>query len=278
MRLTCPNCGAQYEVPDDVIPDAGRDVQCSNCGDTWFQQHPDHPHVEAAAPADPEAGLSDTGWDAEAEEDEDLGADAGDGAARSPDTPPPARRELDPAVADVLRQEAAQEARARAAEGGGLESQPDLGLEDAHSDTLRRSREARERMARLRGLSTETPEPAAEIDSGARRTLLPDIEEINSSLRADADDTEPVDPSSDFPEATQDSGGGFRRGFRLAVVVALVLLLIYVYAPRIAALLPATGAVLADYVGFVDGLRAGLGDLVAQVMRMAGTGAGGGGN
>ena len=38
MRLTCPNCGAQYEVPDDVIPDEGRDVQCSNCGDTWFQQ------------------------------------------------------------------------------------------------------------------------------------------------------------------------------------------------------------------------------------------------
>ena len=42
MRLTCPNCGAQYEVPDEVIPDDGRDVQCSNCGDTWFQAHPDN--------------------------------------------------------------------------------------------------------------------------------------------------------------------------------------------------------------------------------------------
>ncbi|SFK83778.1 zinc-ribbon domain-containing protein [Shimia haliotis] len=41
MRLICPNCGAQYEVPDDVIPAEGRDVQCSNCGDTWFQAHPD---------------------------------------------------------------------------------------------------------------------------------------------------------------------------------------------------------------------------------------------
>ncbi|MEE2809970.1 MAG: zinc-ribbon domain-containing protein [Pseudomonadota bacterium] len=37
MRLICPNCGAQYEVPEDVIPENGRDVQCSNCGDTWFQ-------------------------------------------------------------------------------------------------------------------------------------------------------------------------------------------------------------------------------------------------
>ena len=41
MRLTCPNCGAEYEVPDEVIPTSGRDVQCSNCGDTWYQYHPD---------------------------------------------------------------------------------------------------------------------------------------------------------------------------------------------------------------------------------------------
>ncbi|MGB5871974.1 MAG: zinc-ribbon domain-containing protein, partial [Albidovulum sp.] len=37
MRLICPNCDAQYEVEDAVIPDEGRDVQCSNCGTTWFQ-------------------------------------------------------------------------------------------------------------------------------------------------------------------------------------------------------------------------------------------------
>ncbi|MEP5090684.1 MAG: zinc-ribbon domain-containing protein, partial [Paracoccaceae bacterium] len=41
MRLICPNCDAQYEVPSEVIPEDGRDVQCSNCGDTWFQAHPD---------------------------------------------------------------------------------------------------------------------------------------------------------------------------------------------------------------------------------------------
>ncbi|MGJ5621471.1 zinc-ribbon domain-containing protein, partial [Sulfitobacter sp. MF3-043] len=37
MRLICPNCDAQYEV----MPTDGRDVQCSNCGQTWFQHHPD---------------------------------------------------------------------------------------------------------------------------------------------------------------------------------------------------------------------------------------------
>ncbi|KPA21587.1 hypothetical protein shim_22940 [Shimia sp. SK013] len=50
MRLTCPNCGAQYEVPDDVIPAEGRDVQCSNCGDTWFQAHQDALLPEDDAP------------------------------------------------------------------------------------------------------------------------------------------------------------------------------------------------------------------------------------
>lgn len=38
MRLTCPNCGAQYEVADDAIPENGRDVQCSNCGHVWLEK------------------------------------------------------------------------------------------------------------------------------------------------------------------------------------------------------------------------------------------------
>ena len=37
MRLTCPNCDAQYEIEASLIPPTGRDVQCSNCGKTWFQ-------------------------------------------------------------------------------------------------------------------------------------------------------------------------------------------------------------------------------------------------
>ncbi len=64
MRLTCPNCGAQYEVPDEVIPEIGRDVQCSNCGDTWFQNHPDHT-------PEPEE-VEEAGWDAPPEAEEDT--------------------------------------------------------------------------------------------------------------------------------------------------------------------------------------------------------------
>jgi predicted Zn finger-like uncharacterized protein len=37
IRVVCPNCEANYEIPDDAIPDFGRDVQCANCGHTWHQ-------------------------------------------------------------------------------------------------------------------------------------------------------------------------------------------------------------------------------------------------
>ena len=36
MLIKCPNCNAQYEVPNDIIHTAGRDVQCSSCSKTWF--------------------------------------------------------------------------------------------------------------------------------------------------------------------------------------------------------------------------------------------------
>ena len=36
MRLLCPKCDAEYEIPNDVIPAEGRNVQCSGCQETWF--------------------------------------------------------------------------------------------------------------------------------------------------------------------------------------------------------------------------------------------------
>ncbi|WP_128253233.1 zinc-ribbon domain-containing protein [Falsirhodobacter deserti] len=42
MRISCAECGAQYEVEATAIPDEGREVQCSACGHKWLQ----HAHVE----------------------------------------------------------------------------------------------------------------------------------------------------------------------------------------------------------------------------------------
>jgi predicted Zn finger-like uncharacterized protein len=36
MRLTCPNCGAEYDVEDAMVPAAGRHVQCTACHTRWF--------------------------------------------------------------------------------------------------------------------------------------------------------------------------------------------------------------------------------------------------
>ena len=48
MRLVCPNCEAKYEVPEDAIPETGRDVQCANCGHAWFQMRPRAAGAETA--------------------------------------------------------------------------------------------------------------------------------------------------------------------------------------------------------------------------------------
>jgi predicted Zn finger-like uncharacterized protein len=36
MRLICPNCGADYDIPEGMIPADGRHVQCSSCHTRWF--------------------------------------------------------------------------------------------------------------------------------------------------------------------------------------------------------------------------------------------------
>lgn len=231
MRLTCPNCEAQYEVDDSVIPPEGRDVQCSNCGHTWFQQ------------AD---GAEDAAfWEPEAEPD-----GPGPETAEPPETTPEARRRpLDETVLSVLREEAEFEQRAREAEA--LEDQPDLGLDapPAPQDTSHE-----ERMARLRGLETGTAEDlGTRREATARRDLLPDIEEINSTL----DPMHyPLADMDDFASAAdRDRGNGFRRGFALVLILAGIALSLYAYAAQIAAAVPALEPALGLYAGTIDNWR-----------------------
>ncbi len=273
MRLICPNCGAQYEVPDEVIPESGRDVQCSNCGDTWFQPHPDQQMAgteQAGADYSDEEG---TGWAAPPEpepegepEYEDEPADA--------ESEEPARRDLDPEIASVLREEAAREEQARAAEArGGLETQPDLGLGQPEDEADRRSRQARARMARLRG--TDTPEEAPESEEDdlipSRRGLLPDIEETDTSMAGGADRQNANGSARDGSEATPTpaNAGGFRRGMRLAIVLALLGTAIYIFSPQLADAVPALADPLASYVQQIDTWRLALhgtvGGLIAQI-------------
>ncbi|QYK43423.1 MAG: zinc-ribbon domain-containing protein [Paracoccaceae bacterium] len=252
MRLVCPNCDAQYEVDDHAIPDAGRDVQCSNCGHAWFQLPPDlapdddeeSEHEALAAVPDPEpVGIAASPAHPAEEPMVTVAAAAAPAAALPP------RRSIDEALLSVLREEAEREVAARKAEAArGVETQPDLGLTGAAPT---------ERPAP----PTPGTEPSeAEADRpitqrpGNRRDLLPDIEEINSTLRAGSEtrgDEAAVAPVAEAEVARN----GFRSGFVAMLVIAAILLALYVMAPRIARHLPGAAPAMQTYVEGVNGLR-----------------------
>jgi len=417
MRLICPNCGAQYEVDESVIPETGRDVQCSACGHTWFQ--PSRTMIEAAEEAEREAAESPDAWEVEeaAPEADALEAEfaapepefeaepeatqaaepvfepepdepapeepeaepaaepvlepavelnaASDFAAEletdfEPDfevpsaepepeaepeatsppaeaqiaeaaeaqlppipesaeedgefsqaiaammsetvppaappqtvpetepttadglTPAPAagavpRRSLDDNLLAILREEAEREAAARRAEGSTLETQEEMNLEpDSAATAANRAAaklattapgqrpSAREPKLDFSDLNspdtdaeilldlTEGDEETAAAEYGpSRRQMLPDIEEINSTLRASADRGSDA-AAFDTPQARAQQRSGFRFGFTSVMAVALIGVVLYALAPRIADAVPMLAPALDAYIGLVN--------------------------
>lgn len=296
MRLTCPNCGAEYEVPDEVIPTAGRDVQCSNCGDTWYQYHHDHMPDGAGELDAPENDADLTGPDAgdsgddvapdpdddydetyngdfdEDYEDEDEPADV-------PERPALRRRALDPEVQSILREEAQFEERARGYET--LESQPDLGL--GEPEPPRREEKAEGRLSRLREQTRDDPHPepqdqaemaaaAAAAGAASRRNLLPDIEEINSTLRRKGETMRGGGRSG--RSVVTNKRNGTRRGFVTVVVILALGAALYLQAPNIGNAVPQLKGAMTAYVDTVDRGRAWLdrqaASLAAKLDEMSG--------
>ncbi|XDA97801.1 zinc-ribbon domain-containing protein [Sulfitobacter sp. LCG007] len=280
MRLICPNCDAQYEVPEAVMPPEGRDVQCSNCGQTWFQEHPDYPEFDEdeedraeEAEAEAAAALSRREPDrAQAKPAADRAEDPGHGASA------PVRRSLDPAVADILREEADYEYRARgSAKGEPLESQAELGIDDAGpgasvpaAEQDLRVRNARERMTRLNKPPSGAAERTAPLrdedhELQSRRDLLPDIEEINSTLRSSSERIASGDPT-EIAAVTAREKKSSLRGFTLTILLVAILALVYMFAKPIAEALPQADPWLSAYVGMVDSCRIWLDRQVAEVL------------
>lgn len=273
MRLTCPNCDAQYEVDDRAIPDTGRDVQCSNCGHAWFQLPP---HVEepledeaetfddAPEPVAPAAASSPSARRPSVSSPsapfppvDPPAAPQAVAAAPEPDPAPPVpqeprRRPLDETVQAVLREEAERERRAREAERGAIETQPDLGLQPP--------RPVPPRSAPLPPVppavdeddddGAEDPQPRA-----TRRDLLPDIEQINSTLRATGGPKVALPPEADDEPAPVAPRRGFRRGFTLALLLVILVLAVYTSAPMLAQKVPALSPALHALVWAIDGYR-----------------------
>ncbi len=304
MRLTCPNCDAQYEIEDRLIPENGRDVQCSSCGNTWFQPgaaaldeetgifgapgpttSPEAPEFTETADAADASETSDApivedvphdiqdDISGDRSQDDAQGADlsdaadteadtAADFAADTPEFEPPNKPnpDIDQALMDVLREEAERESRARAAETGEpFETQTDLGLDGPDRDPVQ------ERTARLRGIA---PEDTSDGSANSRGDLLPDIEEINSTLRATS---ERKTTKGDDAAADQSGKSGFRFGFGLILMLLVILIGVYVLAPQLKSWVPALADGLDGYVAIVDRLRIWLNELMELVIDMIGS-------
>jgi len=293
MRLICPNCDAQYEVDDSVIPEGGRDVQCSNCGYTWFQaaagdapqadaagEHPPHTPPEQHAP---EAGpASDVVPDADAPAPRDAAPDTAAEPAAEPapqhdhadsetsePTPGHAQRQaLDDSVLEVLREEATRETEARRTEAGNgsaRQNPPRPAPAGAASGLSAR-------MARLRGVPQNAADNTGHGTTPARRDLLPNIEEINSTLRATSErrSGKPSEPSQAADEAPiPGKRSGFSRGFAIIIIVGVLAASVYMLAPTIAKKVPASTPYLVSYVTTVNDLRAWLNGSITALLEKA---------
>lgn len=263
MRLICPNCDAEYEIEAALIPDTGRDVQCSNCGHGWFQPSPDA-EAEAAdedelfGPAPVAAAPVQSAQDDE-DEDEDEDDDP------EPALMPAAPRSLDASVLDVLRSEAELETRVRTSEQGKLEHQGEMGLDGnaPGADSLAA------RISRLKDDSdAEVMAVASVIEHhGAKANALPEIDAINSTLRAKNEKRSGeaaviVQTLEELPRAP----GGFNRGFSLAITLIVLAVGLYLAAPALSARVPALAGALQTYVTVVDALRTALDGAMRRII------------
>lgn len=306
MRLICPNCSAQYEIDVTLVPDEGRDVQCSNCGHTWFELPP--PPEEFAAPseeaseqveatedgssqdAEPESGdTEDTTTESDAQDDTDddagtspshaalaMAAAAEDGAEEDEifdETPasaslPQQRRPADAAALDILKEEAERElSQRRAAPSEPMETQTDMGLDEIRKRKTP-SRALRARMAHLnedgdassdqddewpmserQKLASQAEVISQPDQDGPRRDLLPDIDEINSTLKSTRQ------RSDAGPDADTQGKSGFRTGFLGMTILAIVLIIAYAQAPAIARAVPGSESALIPYVDGANSVR-----------------------
>lgn len=262
MRLICPNCDAEYEVDDAAVPDAGRDVQCSNCGHAWFQVSAAEQAAALALPSD--EPLHDPAQVADMAAAQDP---VDEPFSVPPTADPPQARSVDDSVLAILKEEADRELTARREEQAApLETQPELGLDTGIAAAV---------MRQMAADDAATAERAKQL---TRREMLPDIEEINSTLRPsaavqhddlDADDQRPML----LPTARARSG--FRSGFVLMLVLAAVLVMLYLMAPRLAQQIPGAKGALDAYVAGVDQARIGLDSVtksaIAALQRLAGS-------
>jgi predicted Zn finger-like uncharacterized protein len=230
MLVTCPECGARYEIEGSLIPREGRRVQCSACENVWLET-PHEPDPGGATPAsagngsaegadEPAAHYVHPHRKRAAEPDADI--------EEAPLAHPPLAEE----VKSILREEAERDTRLRR-ERGMVEIQPELALAPGAAGHMRRPH--------------------------AHPSTLPDPDEINATLRTASRRTRASVADSQRPARS-----GFLAGLFVGLCLVGLAALVYATAPRIAGAVPAAQPALTAYVGFVDDLRVALDRAVSR--------------
>lgn len=121
----------------------------------------------------------------------------------------------------------------------------------------------------------ETPDTVPETAAvaaaaGSRRELLPDIEEINQTLRASSERRSMETPQgrAAIEEEEEAQRSGFSSGFRLILGLAILAVALYMLAPRLAEMMPGLAPALDAYVDRIDMLRLWLDGQVTALLQM----------
>lgn len=256
MLLVCPNCGAQYEVPEDHIPKKyGRDVQCSACNHTWFQTHPAQDLQPAPQAEVEDHGSSDEpsqGFDPSQASEPEVSLEA-PSAGTGPQMPPlRQRRSLHPSVAGVLREEAKREVEERGSNAPQVPESP------ARSGSSDQAREADMDMQALEALYQNSEKTA----KSTRGALLPDIDEINSTLS-----TSGTEWPSDTDASKEIAQKGQRRlGFLLGIAIIVAAAALYYFADRLGDRIPSLQQPLELYQQWINNMRIVLDQWIRQAI------------
>lgn len=257
MRLICPGCQAHYEIDPTLLPQEGREVQCSACNFIWFQPHPEAPPPEAdIAEAAPEIAPTAIAPTPAAPEGQHARPEQAPHSSPAPDNPAAQPAETAPRTVsgpalEILREEAAFEARLRAAEARAPQDDMAQSLAPSWPSTAPQPQPQHDNQP-----------PAADAANRPNPANFPDIDDISATL-------EPIDTSRagrtdfDLPATAAAKWRSFLRGFAVPVGLAALAAAPYLLAPELSAALPAAEGALSGYVAAVDALRMKLAGLVA---------------
>jgi predicted Zn finger-like uncharacterized protein len=194
MRLTCPNCGARYEVDDALIPPEGRDVQCSDCVTTWFQagRRTSMPDAPAARPPFVE--------EADAEDEVVDAPEAAEEEIEASDVHPPADAEED-AVPDLetVHETAETESTAEAPADEAVD-QPGM-ADDADADTAED----------IPPQTVHVHEPDEEVLAEIPESVESATQVVGENDTPEIDEAEDAEPAEEMAVVASSDMGGARR-------------------------------------------------------------------